>query len=52
MKKQYATPQVKVVKTTVRHQMLAGSVFNAPAKASSDEGTEQYGNGSTDSWFN
>ena len=51
MKKQYATPQVKVVKTTVRHQMLAGSVFNAPANDSSENGTEQYDEGDTGSWF-
>ena len=51
MKKFYEAPQMKVVKTTVRHQMLAGSDFYAKSNPDGNE-TEKYEDGgSTDSWF-
>ena len=47
---EYLAPKVKVVEMQAR-QMLAESNFSSPAKASSNDGTEQYDNGSIDGWF-
>ena len=49
-KREYVSPQVNVMEMQTRH-MLAGSDYYAPAKDGSGDGTEQYGNGNTDSWF-
>ena len=47
---EYLAPKVKVVEMQAR-QMLAESNFSSPAKVSSNDGTEQYGEGDTDDWF-
>ena len=49
---EYLAPQVKVVDMQTRQHMLAGSDYYAPAKDNTTEdGTEQYVGGNTDSWF-
>ena len=48
---EYLAPKVKVVEMQAKQHMLAGSDYYAPAKNSSDDGTEQYGEGNTDGWF-
>ena len=49
---EYLAPNVKVVDMQTRQHMLAGSDYYSPAKDdATNDGTEQYDNGNTDSWF-
>ena len=49
---EYLAPNVKVVEMQAR-QMLAESNYYSPSSAKDDtsDGTEQYDNGDTSSWF-
>ena len=51
-KREYVSPKVNVLEMQTRQQMLSGSDYYAPAKDNTTEdGTEQYVGGNTDSWF-